>query len=193
MVAFISPVSCSLGLTSGHWVHCVFTFPVAVGVELLLKFTLQDFIHMPVCVCTFGCLSCFVVTPSAGLSNLPKALVKLPPRFSTDPCPASSEGAMLAAVLRAMLTLAAMLCALGLVRAQVENQTQSPAQVLQNLLARYGDNSTITVPQLRSLLALLSQGQGTGDGETSTVAPKPPKANGSKVRMKTVLRCRHVL
>ncbi|XP_055367137.1 metal cation symporter ZIP14 isoform X2 [Betta splendens] len=82
------------------------------------------------------------------------------------------------AVLQMMLTAAVMLCVLASVRGQGENQTQSPAQVLQNLLARYGDNTTITVPQLRSLLALLSQGQSKGDGQLSTT--NRPKANNSK-------------
>ncbi|XP_017286291.1 metal cation symporter ZIP14 isoform X1 [Kryptolebias marmoratus] len=64
----------------------------------------------------------------------------------------------------------------------------SPAQVLQDLLDRYGDNSTITVPQLRSLLAALSRGQSDGgedggdDGGDVAEVTKltPPKANGSK-------------
>uniref|UniRef100_A0A8D3BXC9 Metal cation symporter ZIP14 n=1 Tax=Scophthalmus maximus TaxID=52904 RepID=A0A8D3BXC9_SCOMX len=71
-----------------------------------------------------------------------------------------------AAVLRSrpmlVLALAALLCPPGLVTVHGENRTQSPAQVLQDLLARHGDNGTITVPQLRSLLALLSQDQGEG-------------------------------
>ncbi|XP_040011418.1 metal cation symporter ZIP14 isoform X2 [Xiphias gladius] len=83
-----------------------------------------------------------------------------------------------------VLALAVLLCPLGLVTVQGESQTQSPTQVLQDLLARYGDNSTITVPQLRSLLALLSQGQGEVDNNTSNVSetPKstPPKSNSSK-------------
>ncbi|XP_071340034.1 metal cation symporter ZIP14 isoform X2 [Trachinotus anak] len=85
---------------------------------------------------------------------------------------------------RFVLALAVLLCPLGLVTVQGESQTQSPAQVLQDLLARYGDNSTITVPQLRSLLAVLSQGQGKGDNDSSNVAEtptsRPPKSNSSK-------------
>ena len=78
---------------------------------------------------------------------------------------------------------------LGQVMGQSESE-QSPAQVLQDLLARHGENSTITVPQLRALLALLSQNQ---DDENSgivaeTVAPTPPKSNRSKVRTKTITR-----
>ncbi|XP_069379351.1 metal cation symporter ZIP14 isoform X1 [Paralichthys olivaceus] len=82
------------------------------------------------------------------------------------------------------LTLAVLLCPLGSVTAQGESQTQSPAQVLQDLLARYGDNTTITVPQLRSLLALLSQDRGDGNGESGNVPESPtsppPKSNRSK-------------
>ncbi|KAK5870685.1 hypothetical protein PBY51_003611 [Eleginops maclovinus] len=84
-----------------------------------------------------------------------------------------------------VLALAVLFCPFGLVTCQGEGQTQSPAQVLQDLLSRYGDNSTITVPQLRSLLALLSQGQAEGDNISTNVPepPKtttPPKTNSSK-------------
>ncbi|GLD54417.1 zinc transporter ZIP14-like isoform X1 [Lates japonicus] len=84
-----------------------------------------------------------------------------------------------------VLALATLLCPPGLVMGQGESQTQSPAQVLQDLLARYGDNTTITVPQLRSLLALLSEGQGEGGGDSSshmaeTPTTTPPKSNSSK-------------
>lgn len=67
---------------------------------------------------------------------------------------------------------------------QVESQTQSPAQVLQDLLSRYGDNSTITVPQLRSLLAALSQGQSESDSGSTAETPTttPPQFNSSKVQ-----------
>uniref|UniRef100_A0A3Q2PFN5 Metal cation symporter ZIP14 n=1 Tax=Fundulus heteroclitus TaxID=8078 RepID=A0A3Q2PFN5_FUNHE len=54
-----------------------------------------------------------------------------------------------------MLALAVLLCPVSQVTCQDAGETQSPAQVLQDLLARYGDNSTITVPQLRSLLWLM--------------------------------------
>ncbi|KAF3851491.1 hypothetical protein F7725_013263 [Dissostichus mawsoni] len=120
------------------------------------------------------------------------------PRSSTSPSP--SEEAMLiwsphgcAAVtitplqskLMFVLALAVLFCPIGQVTCKGEGQTQSPAQVLQDLLSRYGDNSTITVPQLRSLLALLSQGQAEGDNISSNVPeiPKtitPPKTNSSK-------------
>ncbi|XP_047448570.1 metal cation symporter ZIP14 isoform X2 [Mugil cephalus] len=75
----------------------------------------------------------------------------------------------------------------GQVTGQVESRTQSPAQVLQDLLVRFGDNGTITVPQLRSLLAVLSQGQNEGDSDSSsssneaeTPPTTPSKSNGSK-------------
>lgn len=122
--------------------------------------------------------------------------------FPTDQRPPASKEAMLVwsphghnttttTLLQLALALAVLLCPLGLVIGQQENETQSPAQVLQDLLARYGDNSTITVPQLRSLLALLSQGHGGSDSESSNVAEtpttKPPKSNSSKVRTNAVL------
>ncbi|XP_053727817.1 metal cation symporter ZIP14 isoform X2 [Synchiropus splendidus] len=82
------------------------------------------------------------------------------------------------------LLLAALLCPGGLVASQADTQTQTPAEVLQDLLDRYGDNGTITVPQLRSLLSLLSQGQAAGDHRNSSVAETPtsvtPKLNSSK-------------
>ncbi|XP_044052191.1 metal cation symporter ZIP14 isoform X2 [Siniperca chuatsi] len=82
-----------------------------------------------------------------------------------------------------VLALAVLLCSLGRVTGQGESETQSPAKVLQDLLARHGDNSTITVPQLRALLALLSKGQGEGDHDSSNVAETPtttpPKSNHS--------------
>lgn len=85
--------------------------------------------------------------------------------------------------------MAVLLSPLGQVTGQGESETQSPAQVLQDLLARHGDNSTITVPQLRALLVLLSQVQGEGDGDSSDVAETPattpPKSNSSKVRTQT--------
>lgn len=122
----------------------------------------------------------------------------LPP---TDQRPSASEEAMLIwslhghatmtlTLLRSqlmfVLALAVLLCPFGRVTGQGESETQSPAQVLQDLLARHGDNSTITVPQLRALLALLSKGQGEGDSDGSNVAETPtitpPKSNSSKVR-----------
>lgn len=53
----------------------------------------------------------------------------------------------------------------------------SAVQVLQELLIQYGDNTTISVPQLRSLLMQLNGGQ-NGDHH---VQPQPPKTNASKV------------
>lgn len=92
------------------------------------------------------------------------------------------------------MTLAVLLCPLGRALAQEESQTQSPARVLQDLLARYGDNDTITVPQLRSLLARLSQGQGDSGGSNGTaITERPPttlpKTNSSKVRK----QCSHTM
>ncbi|XP_074527133.1 metal cation symporter ZIP14 [Halichoeres trimaculatus] len=83
-----------------------------------------------------------------------------------------------------ILVLAVLLCPLNLVEGQGLSETQSPSQVLQDLLSRYGDNATITVPQLRSLLARLSQdqGEGEGDGHQTAVTPTttPLKTNHSK-------------
>ncbi|MEQ2165103.1 hypothetical protein GOODEAATRI_013590 [Goodea atripinnis] len=43
-----------------------------------------------------------------------------------------------------ILAVAVLLCPVSQVTCQEEGELQSPAQVLQDLLARYGDNSTIT-------------------------------------------------
>ncbi|TWW60148.1 metal cation symporter ZIP14 [Takifugu flavidus] len=67
-----------------------------------------------------------------------------------------------------LIQMVIVLCPLSQVTGQEESETQSAAQVLQDLLIRHGDNSTITVPQLRALLELLSQGQKKGDGDGST-------------------------
>ncbi|XP_061762018.1 metal cation symporter ZIP14 isoform X3 [Nerophis ophidion] len=74
-----------------------------------------------------------------------------------------------------MLTFHGLLCALVLATVllldpmpPVYGQEESPAQVLSDLLSRYGDNSTISVPQLRSLLGLLSH------------VATPPRSNKSK-------------
>jgi len=53
----------------------------------------------------------------------------------------------------------------------------SPTQVLQELLTRYGDNTSISVPQLRALLIRLNGGL-SGDHDAQT---QPTKTNGSKV------------
>lgn len=78
-----------------------------------------------------------------------------------------------------LLMAGVFLCPVGLALGQ--GGDQSPAQVLQDLLARYGDNSTITVPQLRSLLAALSRGPSDGE-EVETTQATPPKTNASKVK-----------
>lgn len=91
-----------------------------------------------------------------------------------------------------LIQLVAVICALGRVTGQGENRTQSPAQVVQDLLIRHGDNSTITVPQLRALLELLSQGQQKEDGVNSTAhspTTTPAGANSSKVRGKNRASC----
>ncbi|XP_041642991.1 metal cation symporter ZIP14 isoform X2 [Cheilinus undulatus] len=83
-----------------------------------------------------------------------------------------------------LLAVAVLLCPLDQVTGQGFSEKQSPSQVLQNLLTRYGDNVTITVPQLRSLLAHLSRDQSEDevDGhrvvETPTITPL--KTNHSK-------------
>lgn len=88
------------------------------------------------------------------------------------------------------LALFALLCPLGPVSAQTASEKQLPAQVLQDLLDRHGVNSTISIPQLRALLALLSQPQGDGeeaDGGDDLHAQAvstttSPNLNGTKVR-----------
>ncbi|KAM3867614.1 metal cation symporter ZIP14 [Diretmus argenteus] len=92
---------------------------------------------------------------------------------------AAANTTLLRPQLMLTLALAVLLCPMG----RVLGQTQSPSQVLQDLLTRYGDNATITVPQLRLLLARLSQGQGDGSNGTSTTETPlatPPRANASK-------------
>nr|XP_057926198.1 metal cation symporter ZIP14 isoform X3 [Doryrhamphus excisus] len=82
-----------------------------------------------------------------------------------------------------VLAVTLLLCPVGPAAGQEGVPSQSPAQVLKDLLARHGDNGTITVPQLRSLLALLSQGQsGAQDADVTPGAATspPPKANNSK-------------
>lgn len=51
----------------------------------------------------------------------------------------------------------------------------SPAQVLQELLTRYGDNTSISVPQLRALLMRLNRGQ----SEDHDAQTQPAKTNAS--------------
>ncbi|XP_010901682.1 metal cation symporter ZIP14 isoform X2 [Esox lucius] len=85
------------------------------------------------------------------------------------------------AQLTVLLALALLQCPPG--RTQDEDQA-SPAQVLQGLLERYGDNATISVPQLRSLLTRLSApgqgGNGTAAEGTATAPSAPPKMNRSR-------------
>lgn len=87
------------------------------------------------------------------------------------------------------LALLALLCPPGPVSAQTTSEKLLPSQVLRDLLDRHGDNGTISVPQLRALLALLSQPQGEGGaaegGDLHTQAATTtasPSLNGSKVR-----------
>ncbi|XP_024113794.1 metal cation symporter ZIP14 isoform X1 [Oryzias melastigma] len=81
-----------------------------------------------------------------------------------------------------VLAVVVLLASVGRMMGQAEGEAQSVAQVLQDLLARYGDNSTITVPQLRSLLAVLSEGHSDGNGsDAAESAPaSPPRTNSSK-------------
>uniref|UniRef100_A0A1A8FNT4 Solute carrier family 39 (Zinc transporter), member 14 n=1 Tax=Nothobranchius korthausae TaxID=1143690 RepID=A0A1A8FNT4_9TELE len=89
---------------------------------------------------------------------------------------------------RAFMTITVLLVVIMLVcpvgRVAGQGGSQSPAQVLQDLLTRYGNNSTITVPQLRSLLAALSQDQSENFQDVShagqTTTATPPKTNRSK-------------
>ncbi|KAG7280957.1 hypothetical protein CRUP_022968 [Coryphaenoides rupestris] len=101
--------------------------------------------------------------------------------------------------LHLMLLLIMLLCPLGNVLAQGDNHTQSqakaqsPTQVLQDLLTRYGDNFTITVPQLRALLSHLSRDQEDDANSTSVAATKrppaaTPKAISSKMFCPTMLQ-----
>ncbi|XP_019744033.1 zinc transporter ZIP14-like, partial [Hippocampus comes] len=88
---------------------------------------------------------------------------------------------MASGILRSLpILVLAFVLPLCQVAAQEDVQRQSPAQVLEDLLARHGDNSTITVPQLRSLLALLSQGDADAVRQNVTTTTAPPKLNNSK-------------
>ncbi|XP_056313438.1 metal cation symporter ZIP14 [Danio aesculapii] len=71
------------------------------------------------------------------------------------------------------LTLGLLQWPIGDVRGQ---DGASPAQVLQELLTRYGDNASISVPQLRSLLVRLNRGQ-IEDHDSKT---QPTRTNASK-------------
>ncbi|NP_001313628.1 metal cation symporter ZIP14 precursor [Danio rerio] len=71
------------------------------------------------------------------------------------------------------LTLGLLQWPIGDVRGQ---DGASPAQVLQELLTRYGDNASISVPQLRSLLVRLNGGQ-SEDHDSKT---QPTRTNASK-------------
>ncbi|MCJ8747109.1 hypothetical protein PDJAM_G00149580 [Pangasius djambal] len=67
-----------------------------------------------------------------------------------------------------ILSLGLLCWPLGEVRGQTE---LPPALILQDLLSRYGENGTISVPQLRSLLAHLStqqSGENTPDTKSTT-------------------------
>ncbi|XP_036382228.1 metal cation symporter ZIP14 isoform X1 [Megalops cyprinoides] len=83
------------------------------------------------------------------------------------------------------VTLALLLCLLGRAGGAGE---PSPAQFLQDLLSRYGDNTTISVPQLRNLLARLNVGQGDADTERQT-----PKASVSTCLPSDTLLAAHSL
>ncbi|XP_026177260.1 metal cation symporter ZIP14 isoform X2 [Mastacembelus armatus] len=84
---------------------------------------------------------------------------------------------LLQAQLMLVLALGVLLCPLGLVMGQGKSQTQSPAQVLQDLLNRYGDNGTITVPQLRFLLTLLSHGHSNSSDVNKSQTTTPPNSS----------------
>ncbi|XP_068613347.1 metal cation symporter ZIP14-like [Brachionichthys hirsutus] len=97
---------------------------------------------------------------------------------------APMTAALLRSQLMFFLAVAGLIFPVSRVTGQEKTETQSPAQVLQKLLSRHGDNGTITVPQLRELLVLLSLGQGDGHGDSSNVAETPataalPKSNSS--------------
>ncbi|XP_076005564.1 metal cation symporter ZIP14 isoform X2 [Genypterus blacodes] len=84
--------------------------------------------------------------------------------------------ALLQSQVKVILAVAVLFCVTG----HGQSQTQSPAQVLQDLLARYGDNDTITVPQLRSLLARLSLGQADSGSSNGTAITDRPSATTRK-------------
>ncbi|XP_012671400.1 metal cation symporter ZIP14 isoform X1 [Clupea harengus] len=81
------------------------------------------------------------------------------------------DGGSQLTVTRAVLALLFVLLASGRLAAGDGGQLSA----LQDLLTRYGDNATISVPQLRTLLARLSAGQGENASDT-----QPPRANSSR-------------
>ena len=89
-----------------------------------------------------------------------------------------------------LVVVITLLCPLDNVLAQREGNTQtakaqSPTEVLQGLLVRYGDNFTITVPQLRALLSHLSRDQGDEANDTAVaVTERPPVATPKTISSK---------
>ncbi|KAG9354731.1 hypothetical protein JZ751_001444 [Albula glossodonta] len=69
------------------------------------------------------------------------------------------------------VSLALLLCLLGQAGGVGE---PSPAHFLQDLLSRYGDNATISVPKLRELLARLKVGQAERGQERRTSKASVP-------------------
>ncbi|XP_056447787.1 metal cation symporter ZIP14-like isoform X2 [Gadus chalcogrammus] len=111
------------------------------------------------------------------------------PRQTHHGCPTTTAAANATSSFRLhrpwlMLVLLMLLCPLDNVLAQGEGsaqaQAQSPTEVLQDLLTRYGDNFTITVPQLRALLSHLSRDQGDEANSTSVAATERPPVSTPK-------------
>lgn len=74
------------------------------------------------------------------------------------------------------LSLGLLCWPLGEVRGQT---ALPPALILQDLLGRFGENGTISVPQLRSLLARLSTEQSGETTPSTSPMPDPPNSTVS--------------
>ncbi|XP_066570613.1 metal cation symporter ZIP14 isoform X1 [Amia ocellicauda] len=85
------------------------------------------------------------------------------------------------------VSLALLLCMLSAGRAG-GTEVPSPAEFLQDLLSRYGDNDTLSVPQLRALLGRLDVGLGN-----NTTDRRSPKTNISRCLSTESLLAAHSL
>lgn len=84
------------------------------------------------------------------------------------------------------LSLGLLCWPLGEVRGQAE---LSPALILQDLLSRYGENGSISVPQLRSLLAHLST-ERSGENAPTAAAPTTNRSTVRDTQLPSQARAR---
>ncbi|KAL0979006.1 hypothetical protein UPYG_G00179210 [Umbra pygmaea] len=130
---------------------------------------------------TFGKPLCLTVLPH--LSDLTAPLLSPELTLSSSVCERAAVIMTQSCVaqLSFLLTLALFHCPLGMA---LGDDQASPAYVLQGLLERYGNNVTISIPQLRSLLSRLSAPSqaenGTVAERAATAQTAPPNANQSR-------------